>query len=124
MKRLFSSFLSCFFALILSVSCSFSAPLSVRLADVVQYAENIQNISDEEWEAVKEDYFLLTEEFRANVSAFTEEEKQEIYHLMGRMNGLMAKREMGERMNEIYEISNSLPSLIEGFVQGLSGENN
>lgn len=124
MKRLFSSFLSCFFALILSVSCSFSAPLSVRLADVVQYAENIQNISDEEWEAVKEDYFLLTEEFRANVSAFTEEEKQEIYHLMGRMNGLMAKRETGERMNEIYEISNSLPSLIEGFVQGLSGENN
>lgn len=124
MNRLFSSFLSCFFALILSVSCSFSAPLSVRLADVVQYAENIQNISDEEWEAVKEDYFLLTEEFRANVSAFTEEEKQEIYHLMGRMNGLMAKRETGERMNEIYEISNSLPSLIEGFVQGLSGENN
>lgn len=124
MKRLFNSFLSCFFALILSVSCSFSAPLSVRLADVVQYAENIQNISDEEWEAVKEDYFLLTEEFRANVSAFTEEEKQEIYHLMGRMNGLMAKRETGERMNEIYEISNSLPSLIEGFVQGLSGENN
>lgn len=90
----------------------------------MQYAENIQNISDEEWEAVKEDYFLLTEEFRANVSAFTEEEKQEIYHLMGRMNGLMAKRETGERMNEIYEISNSLPSLIEGFVQGLSGENN
>ena len=110
--------------LILSVSCAFVTPLPQRLSDVVEYAENNQAISDEEWEYVKEDYYLLTDEFRANLSTFTDEEKQDVYELMGKMNGIIAKREANKIMNGLNELSNSLPSIIEGFVQGFTGENN
>lgn len=124
MRRLFLSVLSGLVLLGASVSCSFSAPLSERLADVVEYAANTQTMSDEEWEYVKEDYYLLTDEFRANLSTYTEEEKQQMYELMGKMNGLIAKREAGKFMDGLNELSNSLPSMIEGFVQGVTGENN
>ena len=124
MEKRLNLLLSCFFVLILSVSCAFVAPLPQRLSDVVEYAENNQAISDEEWEYVKEDYYLLTEEFRANLSTFTDEEKQDVYELMGKMNGIIAKREANKIMNGLNELSNSLPSIIEGFVQGFTGENN
>lgn len=124
MKKLLNLFLSCIVVLLFSVSCSFVAPLPQRLSDVVEYAENNQAISDEEWEYVKEDYYLLTDEFRANLSTFTEEEKQDMYELMGKMNGIIAKREANKFMNGLNELSNSLPSIIEGFVQGFTGENN
>lgn len=124
MEKLLNLLLSCFFVLILSVSCAFVTPLPQRLSDVVEYAENNQAISDEEWEYVKEDYYLLTEEFRANLSTFTDEEKQDVYELMGKMNGIIAKREANKIMNGLNELSNSLPSIIEGFVQGFTGENN
>lgn len=124
MKKLLNLFLSCIVVLLFSVSCSFVAPLPQRLSDVVEYAENNQAISDEEWEYVKEDYYLLTDEFRANLSTFTDEEKQDVYELMGKMNGIIAKREANKIMNGLNELSNSLPSIIEGFVQGFTGENN
>ena len=124
MKKLLNLFLSCIVVLLFSVSCSFVAPLPQRLSDVVEYAENNQAISDEEWEYLKEDYYLLTDEFRANLSTFTEEEKQDMYELMGKMNGIIAKREANKFMNGLNELSNSLPSIIEGFVQGFTGENN
>lgn len=124
MEKRLNLLLSCFFVLILSVSCAFVAPLPQRLSDVVEYAENNQAISDEEWEYVKEDYYLLTDEFRANLSTFTDEEKQDVYELMGKMNGIIAKREANKIMNGLNELSNSLPSIIEGFVQGFTGENN
>ena len=124
MEKLLNLLLSCVIVLFLSVSCSFVAPLPQRLSDVVEYAENNQAISDEEWEYVKEDYYLLTEEFRANLSTFTDEEKQDVYELMGKMNGIIAKREANKIMNGLNELSNSLPSIIEGFVQGFTGENN
>lgn len=124
MEKRLNLLLSCFFVLILSVSCAFVTPLPQRLSDVVEYAENNQAISDEEWEYVKEDYYLLTDEFRANLSTFTDEEKQDVYELMGKMNGIIAKREANKIMNGLNELSNSLPSIIEGFVQGFTGENN
>ena len=124
MEKLLNLLLSCVIVLFLSVSCSFVAPLPQRLSDVVEYAENNQAISDEEWEYVKEDYYLLTEDFRANLSTFTDEEKQDVYELMGKMNGIIAKREANKIMNGLNELSNSLPSIIEGFVQGFTGENN
>lgn len=106
------------------MSCVFEAPLSERMADIVEYAENTPAISDEEWECVKEDYYLLADEFRANISSYTEMEKQEIYELMGKMNGIIAKRNTGKFIDGLNEFSTSLPSLIEGFVQGITGENN
>lgn len=124
MKKLLKSCLSPLLVLALSVSCTFVAPLPQRLSDVVEYAENNQSISDEEWEYVKEDFYLLTEEFRANLSTFTDEQKQEVYELMGKMNGIIAKRETNKIVNGINELSNSLPSIIDGFVQGFTGENN
>lgn len=124
MKKLLNLFVCGVVASFLATSCVFSAPLSVRLSDVVEYAENSQSVSDEEWELIKEDYFLLTEEFRANLSTYTDEEKQVVYELMGRMNGLIAKRGAGRFMEGLNELSTSLPAMIEGFVQGLTGENN
>ena len=123
MKKLLDLLLSSFLTLILTLSCTFATPLPQRLADVVEYAENNKSMSDDEWEYVKEDFYLLTDEFRANLNTYTEEEKQTVYELMGKMNGLIAKRESNKFMDGLNELSNSIPALIDGFVQGITGEN-
>ena len=123
MKKLLDLLLSSFLLLILTLSCTFATPLPQRLADVVEYAENNKSMSDDEWEYVKEDFYLLTDEFRANLNTYTEEEKQTVYELMGKMNGLIAKRETNKFMDGLNELSSSIPALIDGFVQGITGEN-
>lgn len=102
-------------------SCVSVLPLPARMSNVVEYVDATESMSDEEWEYVKEEYYLLTDEFRANISSYTEEEKQEVYALMGKMNGIIAKREASKVMGRLNEIVESVPSLLDGFVEGLTG---
>lgn len=102
-------------------SCVSVLPLPARMSNVVEYVDATESMSDEEWEYVKEEYYLLTDEFRANISSYTEEEKQEVYALMGKMNGIIAKREASKAMGRLNEIVESVPSLLDGFVEGLTG---
>ena len=101
-------------------SCVSVLPLPARMSNVVEYVDATESMSDEEWEYVKEEYYLLTDEFRANISSYTEEEKQEVYALMGKMNGIIAKREASKVMGRLNEIVESVPSLLDGFVEGLT----
>ena len=40
---------------------------------------------------------------------------------MGKMNGIIAKREASKVMGRLNEIVESVPSLLDGFVEGLTG---
>lgn len=106
----------CIFA---SVSCMTSIPLSSKLAAIVEYAEETPDMPEDDWELLKEDYYMLTGEFRANLNSYDDAEKQEIYHLIGKMNGLIAKREARGVIDGILELGNSVPSIVDGFLQGL-----
>lgn len=105
-----------------SVSCVSNVSLSARLADILEYVESSESISDEEWEYIKEDYYLIVDEFKATHSAYSEEEKSLIYEQIGKMNGLLAKREAGSIVEAIEEFNNSIPSIVQGFIDGFVSE--
>ena len=107
---------------LLLVGSCFSAPsIQERLSNTIEYVENVESMTTEEWEAVKEEYFMTVDEFRANVDSYTEEERHQIYAQIGKMNGIIAKREAGQAIGRFNEILESLPSMIDGFVEGLTG---
>lgn len=103
-----------------SVSCVSNVSLSARLADILEYVETSESISDEEWEYIKEDYYLLVDEFKANISTYTEEEKSQIYEQIGKMSGIIAKREAGQTIGRFNEVLESLPSMLDGFLEGIT----
>lgn len=102
------------------MSCLTNVPLSSKLAAIVEFVEETPNISDEEWELLKEDYYMIAGEFKANVNSYDDAEKQEMYHLIGKMNGFIAKREAHNAIGGILELGNSVPSIIDGFLEGLN----
>ncbi len=112
--------------LILSVlavlSCVSNLPMSARMQNILDTAECSAGMSDEEWDILIDEYYTLSEEFRANLSSYTPEEKQEIYQKIGKINGIITKREASRIMDTVTEIGNSLPALLDGFVSGLTGE--
>lgn len=107
--------------LFFAVSCFFAPSVQQRLSDTIEYVENAESIPAEEWESIKEEYYMTVDEFRANLDSYSEEEKQEIYVLIGKMNGIIAKREAGRAVGRLNEILESLPSVLDGFVEGLTG---
>lgn len=105
-----------------TVSCVSSIPLSTRLSNVIEQVETSEYISDEEWEEIKEEYFMLVDEFRVNIDIYTEEERTEIYEQIGRMNGVLVKREANSIVSSLKELNNSLPSIVQGFMEGFVSE--
>lgn len=105
-----------------TVSCVSSIPLSARLSNVIEQVETSEYISDEEWEEIKEEYFMLVDEFRVNIDIYTEEERTEIYEQIGRMNGVLVKREANSIVSSLKELNNSLPSIVQGFMEGFVSE--
>ena len=103
------------------VSCVSNISLSARLTDIIEHVETSESISDEEWEYIKEDYYLLVDEFKANISTYTEEEKSQIYEQIGKMSGIIAKREAGQTIGRFNEVLESLPSMLDGFLEGITG---
>lgn len=120
MKKLFSVLMAAF--LILAVASCVSQSLVERLKDLVEYAENVEGIPDEEWESIKQDFYMTVDEFRVNLDTYTTEEKAEAYELIGKMNGLIAKREATKAAGDIANFIESLPSVIDGFVEGFTSE--
>lgn len=110
--------------LILAVASCVSQSLVERLKDLVEYAENVEGIPDEEWESIKQDFYMTVDEFRVNLDTYTTEEKAEAYELIGKMNGIIAKREAGQAIGRFNEILESLPSMLDGFVEGITGGEN
>ena len=120
MKKLFSVLMAAF--LILAVASCVSQSLVERLKDLVEYAENVEGIPDEEWESIKQDFYMAVDEFRVNLESYSEEERTQAYELIGRMNGIIAKREATETVGDIANFIESLPSIINGFVEGFTTE--
>lgn len=105
-------------------SCFFAPSVAERLSDTIEYVESAESMTTEEWEVIKEEYYMTVDEFRANIDSYTEKEKQEIYGLIGKMNGIIAKREAGQAIGRFNEILESLPSMLDGFVEGITGGEN
>jgi hypothetical protein len=78
-------------------------------------------ITDEEWIGILEEYNTIVDEFNQNLDLYTEEEKQEVYKLIGKMNGIIAKREAEKAVGRLNDVIESLPSMLDGFVEGITG---
>lgn len=118
-KRLLPG-LMLFICAVACVSCQTNVSLPSKLAAIVEFVEETPNIPDEEWELLKEDYYMITSEFRANVTSYDDAEKQEMCRLIGKMNGLIVKREAHSVIDGILELGNSIPSVLDGFLEGLN----
>lgn len=110
-------------AVMISTVASCVSPSVVdRLTALVEYSESVEGIPDEEWESIKQDFYMAVDEFRVNLESYSEEERTQIYELIGRMNGIIAKREATEAVGDITNFIESLPSIINGFVEGFKTE--
>lgn len=101
-------------------SCAYNVPLPERLDNVVELAEADPAMDYESWEALKEEYYMIMDEFRATASNYTREEKQEIYRLSGKMNGIISKRTAGQVIDGLKDLNESLPAMVDGFIEGIS----
>lgn len=107
--------------LFFAVSCFFSPSVSEQLTSIIEEVEYSDVITDEEWIGILEEYNTIVDEFNENLDLYTEEEKQEVYKLIGKMNGIIAKREAEKAVGRLNDVIESLPSMLDGFVEGITG---
>lgn len=105
---------------LLAVSCVKSLPS--RLDELVEYVQNSEALTEEDWQIVEDELYMISEEFKANLNSYSEEEKKDIYAKIGKLNGVIARNSANDFIDSIKELGNSLPSAIEGFINGFAAE--
>lgn len=94
-----------------------TSSLSSRIDKAVADVEaNCETWTEEEWDLAIDDYSKLLEEYEMNYNSYSAEEKAEINRALGRYSALMVKQGFREAGDALEDFTESLPSLVEGFM--------
>ena len=115
----------CFFIVLataLIAACS-SSNIPQKLASFVDNAELKSSDYDaEDWQKSMLQYEKLVDEYSNSGKEYTDAEKQMAVRAMGRYHSLLIKKGVEQSAAYVKELESSLPSYLEGLVDGL-GEN-
>ncbi len=102
---------------------SCAAPLSTRMNDYVNEVEsNCSQWTEEQWELSQQEYEKLLEEYKINKDTYTQEEKDAINKAIGRYNGLLIKHGIEQVGDVLKDITERIPSILEGFMSAFEKE--
>lgn len=111
-------------AVLLTASCT--KPMSARIDKLENKISTTEGMTEEQVNDLVDEYEDLLEEFRTNYDKYADEEKQAIYKSIGKMNATIAKYSVKNGMNdlleELTEFTNAIPSMLDGFKSGLTGD--
>ena len=69
-----------------------------------------------------EEYKVMVSQFKEEVGGYSDKEKESIYQSIGRINGILAKRNIYSSLKDIGDFLNSIPDIVEGFFDGLGND--
>lgn len=93
-----------------------------RMAELEIRFERIDLMSEEEVSSLIEEYKVMVSQFKEEVGGYSDKEKEAIYQSIGRINGILAKRNIDSSLKDIGDFLNSIPDIVEGFFDGLGND--
>lgn len=103
---------------VMVLSCSPSNKKSIdRLNNHIEKVEkNYKTYSSEDWELANLEFEAIVAQIEENYHTMTNEEREIALKAIGRYYGLAAKQGFEDAAQEVQKIYESLPSLIDGFM--------
>ena len=115
-KRAFAALCAC--TLFMAWACS-SPTLPERMNSLAEYCVGVDSFTDEELDAVKDEYNMLLEEFKANINDYSSEERQQVFADISRINGVLTREAASRATGILGDGLRSLPDILGGFASGL-----
>lgn len=93
-----------------------------KMTELEMRFEHIDLMSEEEVSSLIEEYKVMVSQFKEEVGGYSDKEKESIYQSIGRINGILAKRNIYSSLKDIGDFLNSIPDIVEGFFDGLGND--
>lgn len=94
-----------------------------KMAELETRFEHIDLMSEDEASLLVEEYKTVVSQFKEEGAYYSDKEKDAIYQSIGKINGILTRRGVNSSLNGIEEFVKSIPSIVEGFMDGLSKDN-
>lgn len=105
----------------LMISCATTVP--EKLDSFVDKTEKAgPDYSPEDWTDANSEYMSLIEEFIQNKDSYTDEEVKVALNAMGRYHAVLIKNGLTNAATFVKEITDKLPSYIDGMADGFENE--
>lgn len=93
-----------------------------KMAELEKRFERIDLMSEEEVPSLIEEYKVMVSQFKEEGGDYSDKEKEAICQSIGRINGILAKRNIDSSLKDIGDFLNSIPDIVEGFFEGLGND--
>lgn len=116
MKQINIILMALFAVMVLSCSPSNKKSIDRLNAHIEKVEKNYETYSSEDWELANLEFEAIVAQLEENYETMTSEERDIALKAIGRYYGLAAEQGLEEVAYEIQKIYESLPSLIDGFM--------
>ena len=116
MKQINVILLILFSSMVLSCTPSNQRSIDRLNVHIENVEKNYKTYSSEDWELANMEFEAIVAQIEANYDTMTIEEREIAMKAIGRYYGLAAKQGLEDATKEIQNIFESLPSLIDGFM--------
>ena len=116
MRQINIMLVTLFSCIMLSCTPSYKRSIDLLNAHIENVEKNCDSYSSEDWELANMEFEAIVAQIEANYDTMTTEEREIAMKAIGRYYGLATKRGIENAAHEIQKIFESLPSLIDGFM--------
>ena len=94
-----------------------------KMTELEMRFEHMDSMSENDVSSLVEEYKETVSQFKEEGDGYSDREKEAICQSIGRINGMLAKRNIDSSLKDIGDFLNSIPDIVEGFFDGLGNDN-
>ena len=109
------------------MACGCAASADRLISDFQDFIDNTERemdtFTEEDWAKAEEEFNALTEKYREQADKLTEEQKKAVEKAIGEYWGIITRSSTDNFIEKAKKVLENIPDKIEGFIDGLTDEN-